>query len=683
MGIAVYEAYLNFLDRMAWLARWSLLTIPAALAYGYLRGSPVPDFWSQCGSLLSDVSPWVREHKMLVAVWIVIPCLLVRPLMVFPSIYAAAVAAANLGAGHWGIALGGFALATVVFIATGATIGWVHWRLIDPSLRAIEEGLWRLERWAAGAVKPGDTKEIGTRALGPELAGDERVAEPALKFPIARPRFSFSDLAGMASAKCRLLDAGHSALSSGLQATNGILLYSRPGNGKTAISEALAGELGVGFISVSIADIGSKWVGQTTEQLVQAFRDAERQAPCVLLIDEVDSVISDRSDGSSHDGQRTTNAFLTEMVRIRGRGVVVIAATNFLDRLDVAAIREGRFDFKIELPPPDLPARIGLLTNGLKREAPFSSVLPTEIRAAAERWVGFSAARLLAIAHQAGKVLPPTGGVIDRHDLARALREVQAKRSTFPESTKCLDDLALEPGHSDTLFGLAWRMKEIFDAEAVGATVPDGILFYGPPGTGKTEAARALAKETGWAFFITNGSELAYAPSKIGEICAQAEDARPAIIFIDEADDILADRKMGGARVATNTLLTVMDGAHGKAPDVLYIAATNHPEMLDPAVLRGGRFTEKVGFLPPQGEALRAFVHGWLADKGWEVEGGLDQAVLSVQGLAVANVKAVLQAALNYTVNRSVRAHLPVVKMLDAEALANGFATVAPVTDPN
>lgn len=685
-AITGYEAYFTFVDWMAFAVRFSVLAIPVALAYGYFGdGAKVTDFLSQCERLLEIASPVVKDHKLLTAVALAAAFLLVRPWTLAPGIYAATVAAANLGAGHWGLGLGGLLLAVVLIFVLAGGFGLLYEKLIEPMIHAIGEWLHSRHQWASG--EGATPAALIQRPRAQVQRQDEPTGEhdkSTLAFAASRPRLKFNDLSGMSDVKGRLLEAGRAALQSGIQSTNGILLYSRPGNGKTVLSEALAGELGIGFIAVSIADIGSKWVGQTTEQLVQAFRDAEQQAPCVLLIDEVDSIISDRNGGSSNDeAQRTTNAFLTEAVRVRGRGVVLIAATNFLDRLDAAAIREGRFDYKIEVPPPDLAARIGLLAGALQREAPSSVVAPSEIEAVARRWAGFSVARLMAIARQVGKTRSsaPQGQGVDRHDLVRALKEIQAQRSTLPEATKRLDALALDPDHADTLHGIAWRMKEIFGAEEAGATVPDGVLFFGPPGTGKTEAVRSLAKETGWALLITSGTELVHNPARIAEIHAQAEDARPAIVFIDEADDILADRQSSGTRAATNKLLTVMDGAHGKTPDVLYIAATNHPGMLDPAVLRGGRFTEKVGFAPPEGDALLAFVQDWLEQKGWTVAGGAEQAVSVVRGLSIANVRAVLQAAVNYRVNRSVRSQQVLVKVLDAEALDIGLAMVAPNGD--
>ena len=246
-----------------------------------------------------------------------------------------------------------------------------------------------------------------------------------------RPRKTFAEIAGMADLKGRLLEAACAALERKAGAPNGILLHGEPGNGKTLFAEALAGELELPFLSVSIADIVSKWVGQTPEQLSAVFRAAQRQAPCLLFIDEIDSVIADRTQANgTQDGLHTTNVFLTEVVRLRGHGVVIVAATNFLERLDAAAVREGRFDHKIEVPPPDEPARIGLLHAGLSQHAARIRVADEVVQSVAKRWVGFSVSRLLAVARDVPAYAREHGVTeLQLSDFMACLRRVQSTTS--------------------------------------------------------------------------------------------------------------------------------------------------------------------------------------------------------------------------------------------------------------
>jgi transitional endoplasmic reticulum ATPase len=505
-------------------------------------------------------------------------------------------------------------------------------------------------------------------------------ADRAPMFAAQRPKRTFGDLAGMSDLKAKLLEAGRASLSRGPEASNGVLLYGDPGNGKTVFAEALAGELKVGLVSLSVADVVSKWIGQTPEQLAAAFRSAEQQAPCVLLLDEVDSLITDRtSDGGTQDSLRTTNVFLTEVVRVRGKGVVVVAATNFLERLDPAAIREGRFDFKIEITPPDEPARVGLLQDGLKQSASGVHVADDVLHAVAKRWVGFSVSRLLAITKEAGKLAREQAKrSLSFDDLMTSLRRVQGRKNRVAESTKPLAELTMPPTQRHALQGIAQRLKAAFETESLGGSLPDGVLFWGPPGTGKTEAARALAKETGWAFLATSGNDLIADPKAIDTLYRQAQEARPAIIFIDEADDVLGARGYSQVRSVTNKLLTVMDGVGGKIPDIVFIAATNHPSTMDAAALRGGRFGEKIEFTPPEAAGLASFVHTWLTGKGWVIVEGEQAAATLMDGQTIATAQAVLQGAVNLAIAEARRAGQPVGRTMTLQHLRTAAETISP-----
>lgn len=653
------------------------------LAYGYFHGISVPapskageQDWLQ--ALLTGLStvPWIRSvvdwigHPGLsgIALLILLPGLL--PILCSLALFSGAV---SLGSGEYVrgvLVLGGVGLIGLIVLGVAVRINLLAVRLMSIVLAPI--------RWVAKSTGPEVAGAELQRIQAPRAAAQADGQQSAgLKFLAVAAGRKFSDLSGMNGLKAKLIDAGRAALARGVEHRNGVLLYGKPGNGKTTIAEALAGELGVRFLSVSIADVQSRWVGQTTEQLVQVFRDARAQAPCVLLLDEVESIIGSRERTSSNDEDaKTTNAFLTEVVRARDQGVIVLAATNYLDRLDQAAIREGRFDFKIEVPPPDLEARIGMLQAGIKEAAPAAILAPAVIEAVARRWEGFSVARLRSIATAAGRSAA-NGGPVTREGLMAALRSLQASRSALTEVTLSMAELSLDPEQRRVLDGVAWRMAKCFEAEDLGASVPDGMLFYGPPGTGKTAGVRALAKHTGWALFATSGTELMMDPAKIDDIVERAKDARPAIIFIDEAEEILQDRRHSRAATTTNKLLTAMDGTTGKISDLLFIAATNFPSGLDPAMLRGGRFTEKVGFAPPAQAAQEQIISAWLAEKGWQIEGGLRVASDALEGLAPADIKAVLQFALNHAVTGAVMDRTGLNRALSIGDLRRARALVA------
>ncbi len=472
----------------------------------------------------------------------------------------------------------------------------------------------------------------------------------------------FDAVAGMSELKSKLISSASEAVRVGTkQIRNGVLLYGEPGNGKTYIVEALAEQMGLPLVTMTYGDVGSMWVGETTENVLAKVNVAKRSAPCILFIDEADSLLSARGGSTSSkssitgDQDRTVNTLLTEIVNLRGSGVVVVAATNYLDKLDAAAIREGRFDFKIEITPPDLPARIALLQTGVQRYANEIHIDDTAIISAATRWNGFSAKRILGVAEQIPSYAARTGkSILNFDDLKAVLREVQGIKAAPPEGTKTLDELVLPEDQRQTLLALAKRLEKSFEIEQAGGSLPSGLLFSGPPGTGKTETARALAKSSGWAFLSTSGTDLIIEPSKMDKMWKDAMNARPAIIFVDEVDDLLMNRECSQHRLITNKFLTVVDGPTGKVPDVLWIAATNYPERLDKAALRGGRFTEKVEFAAPEESALANWIEKWLRTKGWTSSVSAKNIAKILDGQSVANVTAILQQSINAALTKSL-----------------------------
>ena len=473
-------------------------------------------------------------------------------------------------------------------------------------------------------------------------------------------RHGYAGVIGMGELKIDLLKAGQEIVRN-QGARNGILLHGDPGNGKTFFAEALAGELRLPFLSVSFGDMASKWIGQTTEQAMKIFDDAEAQVPCVLFIDEVDSVFIDRGAVSNSDSEapKTLNAILTRMVSLRDKGVVLVAATNFIDKLDAASIREGRFDFKMEVTCPDFEARVGIL-NSVFGKLPADRLDADAISRAARRWEGYSVSRIKAIADEA--VLRLKSGDIQRltfDDLAACLRKIQGTLGDrLPEDTPTLKELVLDPVMRDRMAGIAFRMMNIEQIESMGGSVPNGVLFYGPPGTGKTLGARSLAKTTGWAFIRESGQALVNDPDLIDKMIKRAKEICPCIVFIDEADDILADRRMSPmSKAATNRLIVSMDGAGGKMKDVLFIAATNAPDIMDEAALRGGRFTEKVEFGLPGKEAVSEFVQRWMNESRLALGKCITPDSVSevLTGQSLANIREILQLAVNETILRMSR----------------------------
>lgn len=509
--------------------------------------------------------------------------------------------------------------------------------------------------WMLGKLTPAQTRTLA-HPTGDKLAEAAASGEPI--FRAERARYSFVDVVGMGELKSRLAEAGAEVKASktGATARNGVLLFGEPGNGKSFFAEALAGELKLPLIAVSVADVASRWVNQTPEMIAQLFADARAQSPCVLFLDEADSLMVDRAQIQRADSEeaKATNALLAELTKIRGAGVLVIAATNHLDRLDTAAAREGRFDFKIEVPAPDLEARRGLLTAARRGRIRLDE---DAIDRASRRWAGFSVARIRAVADEALRTAEKFGKLgVDYKTLKLALRTIQGRAGKLPEAAPLLEELSFSSAQKEALHALAARMTHAEEIEDAGGTVPAGVLFYGPPGTGKTVTAQSLAKTAGWAFLCVTGNELLSNPDRLAALTREARELRPVVVFIDEADDVLG-RRVGNhpALVSvTNSLLSAIDGAGGRTPDILWIAATNHPEQLDPAALRGGRFTEKIEFLPPDVDALREFVGRFVDASPAQWAGDCAHAAPQLMGLALADVRAVLQQAVTYAAVRKV-----------------------------
>lgn len=442
---------------------------------------------------------------------------------------------------------------------------------------------------------------------------------------------------------------------------NGILLHGEPGNGKTVFAEGLAGSLNLPIIKMSFGSVSSKWVNDTTGNVVKLFKDARAQAPCVLFMDEVDSILLDRNQtqGSSEEGPKTTSQILTDLVATRGSGVVIVMATNFLNRLDSAAIREGRVDFKIEVTAPDADARRAIIEKTLSNPDKIRCE-HAAIEQAVKRWEGFSAARIRAVVDEAiRQAKKAKSRTLSYKALQAALRTMQGGLGErLTESTPVLDHLHMPEAQKTALMGIAKRMLSIEEIERMGGSVPSGLLFAGPPGTGKTLAVRALAKTTDWPLLTRSGADLMADGKNIDELIMKAKNARPCIVFIDEADDVFSDRRAGSNYSAsiTNKLLTAMDGVGGKVHDILWIAAVNAPETMDSAALRGGRFTEKVWFENPDAVTVASIVAQWMSKSTAKFADDLAPSVIAtwLEGVSPANIQAILQQSVNIMIGRSM-----------------------------
>lgn len=522
------------------------------------------------------------------------------------------------------------------------------------------------------APTPRDRQWLTSESPATLVAGKTvaRAAPPAEK-PISQSeyatpvstraaRLSFADIFGMQEVKDRLLEPARAIVTpraGGMDApANGILLHGSPGNGKTIFAEALAGELQVPIVTLTYGDVASKWLGEMPRLVANCFAYAKANAPCVFFIDEIDSFLRSRELGSTNsEDLKIVNTLLTEIVAIRAHQVVLVGATNHLSALDSAATREGRFDLKVEITAPDEPARIGILRSSVAKYAQGLGVDANALLSVARRWHGFSVSRLVAIC----KALPDCArkegfDVVGFDQWLAALRLVQGSKARPPAGSRRLAELVLGRATRQALESAAHRLRDVERLEALGGTIPSGILLHGAPGTGKTAAACALAVECGWAFLPIAGPDLLCDRDRLNRLYAEAMDLRPALIFIDEADEVLANRQFGRAPELVSRLLTMMNGALRKVNDVVFIAATNHPDQIDPALLRSGRFTEKIEFAVPPDAQVPRFIQAWLDVRRARLERGFDadSIALMIGSQTIADVQGVLQYALNCAIQR-------------------------------
>lgn len=590
------------------------------------------------------------------------------PLAVVAAVILAAAMTSFLRKMITGVGSGSFTLEMlapkVFFICAAAILFWL-WRGAHKNasyvplatLAALSGWGWYAARWGFLSGKSQERERV---ARG-EAHQDDTPAR------VSKPTVKFADIFGNEPVKARLKDAAMAITAprkEGAKVRNGILLHGTPGNGKNMYAEALAGELGLPFHQFSYADVASQWVGEKTARVRKAFEQAKRSQPCVLFVDELDSFVESR-DGDAGGGVKEdrdlVNAMLTLMVDIRQSRVILVAATNHVDRLDSAGVREGRFDFKVEITPPDEVARIGLLKKGLRDQLPNVQVEEGVIESVARRWNGFSSKRILAVTEELPGYLKAKGlASLGYEEFMGALRQLQGQRGHVPEDVKPLEDLVFSPNTRDMIDQIVGRMADPEHTERHGGTLPTGVLFWGPPGTGKTAACKALAKAIGWAYLPATGADLARDPKKLEALYVKAKDLRPTIIFIDEADELMRSRDYSPQTEATNKLLTLMDGVGDRVRDVVWIAATNNPDQIDAALLRGGRFTEKVEFEKPSAVDLARHLQQWLAKRKVQLEPTLTaEAVAQMVGdQSIANAEAVVQAALNRAV---ARREVPVV----------------------
>jgi len=420
----------------------------------------------------------------------------------------------------------------------------------------------------------------------------------------------------------------------GIDPPKGILLHGPPGTGKTMLAKAVANESDAYFISINGPEIMSKYYGESEKALRDLFEEAEKNAPAVIFLDELDSIAPKRGEVTGEVERRVVAQLLSLMDGLKERkNVIVIGSTNRPEALDMALRRPGRFDREIELGVPDVTGRHEIFqihTRGM----PLSE--DVDIDGFASLTYGFVGADIAAVCREAAmnalrRILPEIDLeqatipkevldrlIVQREDFEAAMREVQpsALREIMIEVPRVRwEDIGgLEAVKQLMVEAVEWPLRHGDAFRRLGIDSPKGILLYGPPGTGKTMLAKAVANESNANFITAKGSDLLskwYGESekRVAEIFRKARQVSPAVIFLDELDALVPVRggSMGEPHATermVNQLLSEMDGLeelHG----VVVIGATNRPDIIDPALLRPGRFDELIMVPVPESPSRR------------------------------------------------------------------------------
>ena len=419
----------------------------------------------------------------------------------------------------------------------------------------------------------------------------------------------------------------------GIEPPKGVLLYGPPGCGKTLLAKAVATEAEANFILINGPEIMNKYYGESEARLREIFRKAEEEAPSIIFIDEIDAIAPKRSEVTGEVEKRVVAQLLALMDGLETRGqVIVIGATNRPNALDPALRRPGRFDREIEIGIPDRNGRKEILqihTRGM----PLAE--DVNLGKLAEITRGYTGADLAALCREAAmkairRILPSIDfseekippEILDRlavtmRDFLDAFKEITptALREIEVEvpNVRWEDIGGLEAVKKQLVEAVEWPLKYPEKFERMGIKPPKGILLYGPPGCGKTLLAKAIATEAEANFVSVKGPEIfnkwvGESEKAVREIFRKARQAAPCIIFFDEIESVVARKDMiddssGVAGRVTSQILAEMDGIE-ELSDVLVIGATNRPDLLDPAILRPGRF-DRLIYVPPPDERSR------------------------------------------------------------------------------
>jgi len=488
----------------------------------------------------------------------------------------------------------------------------------------------------------------------------------------------------------------------GIEAPKGVLLYGPPGTGKTLLAKAVANESNAHFISISGPEIMSKFYGESEARLREIFKEAREKSPSIIFVDEIDSIAPKREEVTGEVERRVVSQMLSLMDGLEARGkVIVISATNRPNAIDPALRRPGRFDREIEIKVPDKKGRKDILAIHSRNMPLTDDVNIDKISSVSHGYVGADLEylckeaamkclrRLLPILNLEEEKLPPETLdklIVNQEDFTKALIEVtpSGMREVFIENpdVKWNDVGGLDEVKRELQEAVEWPMKYPALYDKLGHKMPRGILLHGPSGTGKTLLAKAVATESEANFVSVRGPELlskwvGESERGIREIFKRARQSAPCVVFFDEIDSIAPIRGAGGETAVServvSQLLTELDGMenmHG----VVVLAATNRADMIDPALLRPGRFDKIIQIPLPDKESRKSILRissediPTIIDKNDPQCVNFDKLAELTDGLSGADTAAIANTAVSLVIHEFLDKH-PEVKDVEKQSI--------------
>src|SRR3989344_811723 len=492
----------------------------------------------------------------------------------------------------------------------------------------------------------------------------------------------------------------------GIEPPKGVLLHGPPGTGKTLLAKAVANESEAHFILLNGPEIMSKFYGESEKKIRDIFEDAEKNAPSIIFIDEVDAIAPKREEVQGEVERRVVSQLLTMMDGLKSRGrIIVIGATNRVNSIDPALRRPGRFDREVEISVPDKQARLNILKIHTRNMPLHKSV---NLEALAAKTHGFVGADLSALTKEAAmnllrKLLPELKLEDDEAIPQEVLDKIVISGDDFEESLKVVrpsamrevlvetpnvswEDIGgLDNTKRDLREAIEWPLKSPESFKRLGVRAPRGILLYGPPGTGKTLLAKAVAKESEANFISVKGPSLlsmwvGKSEEGVRKVFERARQVSPCVIFFDEIDSLAGKRGMEmGSKVTErvlNQLLAEIDGLEG-LKDVTIIGATNRPDMLDAAILRPGRFDKILLVGAPEDEGRLQVLRIHTKNTPLAEDVRIDELVKQTEGFVGADIEGLVREAAMSALRRDITS-----KNVSRKDFEEAFNRVKPSVSP-